>query len=297
MNIGMSIKHIALRESIPYKEKQVYLAGFPSLEAYIDFLQSLGVSSIEVRIYHQTSSFEDYQAALSMIQRKGLHITLHGELSNTVVASHIDADYPSLPPILNQLNQPIVMPIHASQGVSDDVDFSARTANILQTWGNELHERKHQLQFALENNRVKKVIDPGNTIQGVLTIIENLNREDVGICWDMGHYYSNVLNGKEIAPPQFETDSLLNTFCKHVVHTHIHGINEEQTTHFPIRSEQDLPLQSFVQLLEQKHYKGIYNLELSLERWSEKDDPKQLIAETIQYLQDVITTARKELDK
>ena len=297
MNIGMSIKHIALNERITNQEKQVYLAGFSSLEAYIDFLQSLGISSIEVRIYNQTRNFSDYEAALSMIQGKGLTTTIHGELSNTVVASRIDSDYPSLLPMLEQLNQAITMPIHASQGMSDEVNYAARTAQILHTWGNELNQKTHQLQFAVENNRVKNVNDPGNTVQGVLDMVTTINRKDVGICWDMGHYYSNLLSGKEMIPEQFESDPLLNLFCQHVVHTHIHGINKEQITHFPIRTERDLPLQSFVQLLEQNHYKGIYNLELSLERWPEQEDPRQLIAETVQYVQHVITTCRKDLDK
>lgn len=293
MNIGMSIQHEALQTSIADNQKQVYIAGFPRLELYIDFLQSLGVSSIEVRIYNQSASYEDYHEALSMIQRKGLNITIHGELSNTVVGSQVNTDYPPLFPLLENLNKPITMPIHASQGYDNRTNFAARTAQILHTWGNELNSSTHQLQFALENNRVKKVNDPGNTIKGVLEMVENLNREDVGICWDMGHYFSNILYGKENAPPIFEEDPLLNTFCKRVVHTHIHGNNLEWTTHFPLREEKNLPLRSFVQLLEQNNYKGIYNLELSLERWPKEDDAKQLIAETINYLQHTIASCRK----
>lgn len=293
MNIGMSIQQKALQASVSNEQKQVYIAGFQNLEQYIDYLQSLGVSSIEVRIYNQMASYEDYHEALSMIKSKCLNITIHGELSNTVVGSRIHTDYPSLSPLLRNLNKPITMPIHASQGSDHNVDFAARTAQILHTWGNELNSCTHQLQFALENNRVKKINDPGNTIKGVLEMIQNLNRDDVGICWDMGHYYSNLLSGKEEASLIFEEDPVLNAFCKHVVHTHIHGINEEQTTHFPIRREKDLPLRSFVQLLEQNNYKGIYHLELSLERWPKEDDPKQLIAETIDYLQHMIASCRK----
>lgn len=293
MNIGMSIHQKALQSSIPYEQKQVYISGFPSLELYVDYLQSLGVTSIEVRIYDQAARFDDFHKALSMIQSKGLHITVHGELLKTVVGSQVHNDYPSLLPLLENLNKPITMPIHASQGYEEGVDYAARTTQILQTWGNELNVSTKQVQFAIENNKVKEVTDPGNTIKGVLEMVETLNREDIGICFDMGHYYSNFQNGKEDAPLVLKEDPLLNAFCKRVVHTHIHGMNQEGTTHFPIQKESDLALRLFVQLLEQNHYKGIYNLELSLERWPKEDDPKQLIAETVKYLQRTIALCRK----
>lgn len=289
----MSIQQEALQSSIPAEQKQVYTAGFPSLDLYVDYLQSLGVSSIEVRIYKQTASYEDYHEALAMIQSKGLNITIHGELSHTIVGSQVYTDYPPLLPLLENLNKPITMPIHASQGDERNGNYAARTAQILHRWANELNSRTYQLQFALENNRVKEVTDPGNTLNGVLEMVEALNRPDVGICWDMGHYFSNLLNGKENAPAIFEEDPLLNRFCKRVVHTHIHGINLARTTHFPIQNEKNLPLQSFVQLLEQNRYKGIYNLELSLERWPQEDNAPELIAETVNYLQRTIASCRK----
>ncbi|WP_413375384.1 sugar phosphate isomerase/epimerase family protein [Alkalihalobacillus sp. 1P02AB] len=293
MNIGMSIQQQALQSNLSDEQKRVYIAGFPSLEMYIDYLQSLGVTSIEVRIYDQAACYDDFQEVLSIIQNKGLNITVHGELLKTVVGSQVRTDYPSLLPLLANLNKPIMMPIHASQGYEEGVDYAARTTQILQAWANELNANTKQIQFAVENNRVKKVNDPGNTIRGILEIVETLDREDVGICFDMGHYYSNIQHGKEDAPFVLEEDPLLNVFCKRVVHTHIHGINSEGTTHFPIWKDSDLLLHSFVQLLEQNNYKGIYNLELSLERWSKADDPKQYIAESIEYLQQTIALCRK----
>lgn len=293
MKIGMSIQSEALQANIPDKMKRIYLASFPSLELYIEFLRSLGVSSIEVRIYNQQAAYEDFREALTMIKEKGMNITIHGELSHTEVGSRVNLDYPSLPPLLESLKQPVIMPIHASQGYEETVDYAARTMQILQTWGNELNNSTRQIQFSIENNRVKKVLDPGNTISGVLNIIESMNREDVGICWDMGHYYSNLLHGKEHKPTIFEEDILLNTFCRRVVHTHIHSTNNEWTTHFPITKESRFPLHSFVQLLEQNSYQGIYNLELSLERWPTEVDAKRAIAKSIHYLQNTIALCRK----
>ena len=293
MKIGMSIQQQALQSNISDEQKQVFIAGFSNLEKYIDYLKSLGVTSIEVRIYDQEACYDDFNEAISIIQSKGLNITVHGELLKTVVGSQVDTDYPSLPPLIEKLNNPTVMPIHVSQGVEENIDYASRTKQILQAGSIELNKSTNQVLFAFENNRMKKVNDPGNTIKGVLEMVETLGREDVGICFDMGHYYSNIQQGKEDSPSVLEEDPLLNEFCKHVVHTHIHGMSSEGTTHFPIRKESDLPLRSFVQLLEQNDYKGIYNLELSLDRWAKDEDPKQLIAESIEYLQRTITLCRK----
>lgn len=295
MKIGMSIQSSALRASISNEKKRVHMADFPSLEKYIDFLASLGVSSIEVRIYDQKASYEDFEEAFELIQEKGLNITIHGELTQTEVGNRVHIDYPSLPPLLEKLKLPITMPIHASQGNDTTFDYTKRTVQIVNTWGNELNQPAQLVQFAIENNRMKKVIDPCHTIKGTLKMVRLFNRKDIGICWDMGHYYSNILQNKEEKPTHYVDDSLLNTFCQHVVHTHIHGLHHDGTTHFPITKETDLPLQSFVQLLEQNGYQGIYNLELSHERWPETMNAKQVIEETIRYLQSTIKFCRKGL--
>src|SRR5699024_11837329 len=50
-----------------------------------------------------------------------------------------------------------------------------------------------KIYFALENNRSKETaIDPGNSCKEVLEMVKAIDSPHLGICWDMGHLYSNL---------------------------------------------------------------------------------------------------------
>jgi sugar phosphate isomerase/epimerase len=128
--------------------------------------------------------------------------------------------------------------------------------------------------FALENNRVHSNESSIVTCEGVLSIVEEINLPNVGICWDFGHTYSNYVNFPEVAELTYP-----EPFIKRVVHTHIHAY--EGRTHFPFMGKAALPLDQYCNQLVQVEYKGIYNLELDIERFYKVYSPRQAFEASI----------------
>jgi len=93
----------------------------------------------------------------------------------------------------------------------------------------------------------------------------------------MGHLYSNLVSSDELdldlgeLPPE--------EFLTRVYHTHIHSLNDAGRTHFPLTEDYTLPIESYVNALQQVNYNGVYNLELSFDRF-EKNAPvaKQVVS-------------------
>ena len=72
--------------------------------------------------------------------------------------------------------------------------------------------------IALENNRLLPGKKEGDCAALVLETVEAVNRENVGICFDFGHY---AYYRKKLCPDS-ATQAPPTEFLKRVVHTHIH---------------------------------------------------------------------------
>ena len=96
----------------------------------------------------------------------------------------------------------------------------------------------------------------------MLDAVERADRENVGICFDMGHYAwytANFTDSPRTLPPQ--------SFLSRVIHTHIHEY-AEGTTHFPLEAWRE-PISLYINALGQE-YQGIYNVELEPGRFAHR---------------------------
>lgn len=104
---------------------------------------------------------------------------------------------------------------------------------------------------ALENlnsdpRRVKIGVTRGET----LDIVEEIDDRRLGLCWDTGH---DVQAGRANVP---DTDWL-----RHVVHVHLHDIDENGTDHYPLLYGR-VPYRVWLPVLVQVGFGGIVTLEI-----------------------------------
>lgn len=295
MKTGFSIQSPVLINNTSYNEKARYLGGHKDLESLLTFLKTEGVHSIEIRKLERGASSQAFQESIQLIWDMGLEITVHGDINEDFSGERFVEIYPSLEFILTNFEKyqkKLVMPLHAFQSNSGDVNkFKLETIELLGKWSSFIDQEKLPVSIALENNRNKEAIDPGNSTEGVIEMVSAINSPHVGICWDMGHYYSNLIKKADLeSRPEDYLEGLPSSlFLEKVYHTHIHGLNTQKTTHFPLTEQQSLPLERYITALKNVDYDGVYNLELSLPRWGVDIIHNQEISNTIKRLQIAIS--------
>lgn len=257
-----------------------YLAGHKSVRELVSALKAGGVGSYELRKLPRVLDSQAYQTVNSYVQQiweMGLQITVHGELPGGPTGERFVDEYPSMAYILQHFRNyqdEIVMTVHAHQSPRADTaadlnELNAQTVAHLKRWSMMVAAEGLPIYFALENNRAKEsAIDPGNSTEIVTEMVKKVGHTHTGICWDMGHFYSNLLTGTErgVAPGQLDVLPP-KAFLERVYHTHIHGLNDRGKTHFPLSEGFVLPLEAYVQALQRHGYGGVYNLELSFDRY------------------------------
>jgi len=132
------------------------------------------------------------------------------------------------------------------------------------------------LTTAVEINRKKEVNDPSTNYENLVEICRQVDHPSVGIGWDIGHTYSNVLHSIVPKEPPEE-------FVRRVIHTHIHDLGHNGQTHWPLKTG-SLPLDFYLEKLYSIHYSGFHTLELYPERFINVIDAKKTMLESISIL-------------
>jgi len=290
MNIGCSIQSPAFKEN-----HHIYLAQNNSFDLFLERLKNDGVTSIEIRKLDRVIDDETYHAYNQSIQKiwdMGLELTIHGDLTGDLEGSSFKEIYPSMTYILEhyaKYQNQLVITLHALSEKNQPnhasiEELKQQTINRLSDWSKIIEKEKLPIYLALENNRSKeKTIDPGNSCKVVTEMVEAVNSPHVGICWDMGHLYSNLIEGKEL---QLELNDLPSKeFLERVFHTHIHALNDMGKTHFPLSEGFDLPIKVYVSALQGVDYPGVLNLELSFDRYAQEMPVNENIMISVEKLQ------------
>ncbi len=172
--------------------------------------------------------------------------------------------------------------MHALKSTNDRNENLNLTVSKLEHYNNYSQKIGYPLKLVLENNRRKGIVDPGDDWDDVMNIV-NLSGI-AGACFDFGHYYYNMkhFNDNPLYLPQ--TDDL-----RIVKHTHIHGLVNE-VTHFPL-TDTDLPINNYVNALNNANYKGIYNLEISHSHFLDKIDSLNALIDSVFLLRSAIISS------
>jgi|SRR5699024_7868473 len=291
MKIGFSIESPALKE-----DDYILLAHHNNLDQLLTELKGRGVNSVEIRKLSRGIDDDTYKVlneSIQMIWDKGMQITIHGDVEGDFKGEKFSDVYPSMKYILDNFKQyqnEIIIPIHAIQKKANETsldlkELKSQTIDLFKKWTKMIEAENLPIFFALENNRNKETaIDPGNSCKVVLEMVEAIDSPHLGICWDMGHLYSNLTEGREIDMELEQSKVPSKEFLEKVIHTHIHSLNSTGKTHFPLTEEYIIPLKTYVEALKSVSYDKTLNMELSFDRY-EKDAPvRDMIYSSIKRL-------------
>ncbi len=258
-------------------------------EAFLRELTAAGVTHIELRAVTPSTPIPTAEVALWKVWSAGLEATLHGTLPPP------DENWTqTLAPLIHLLrliaeHKPAAhcpITVHARAAATGDVTLLAQeTIAILARTARWIAHENLPALLALEINRAKGKADPSTTYLAVRDMQQRADAAGapVGICWDMGHTWSNVLtDGLSPEPP--------TEFLTAVRHTHIHDLGPSGKTHWPL-TERRLPLDRFTSALAATGYQGVWNLELEPKRYAAEPNIRQRIIQSIHLLRSTVDAA------
>lgn len=209
----------------------------------LQYLRQEGAESIELRTVRSHTEPEVVRRAMEIVWSEGFQLTVHGEVKS--LESCVEDVFSPLSKAFPLKQKKLNVTIHPIVGDNRAV-LCALSDYIL---ANDL-----PVTVSLENNRRMPDKTEGDSVALVLDAVKSAARDNVGICFDMGHYVYYVKKNLPDSPDTLPPDE----FWKYVTHTHIHALNGLRT-HFPLEGF-ELPLKKILEKLTWGYY-GVYNIE------------------------------------
>lgn len=251
--------------------------------AFFAALASFGAGSIELRGVKNDSAPEKLFRAARELWDSGFQITVHGAVTSAETAvREVFGPVSLIANALPNLRQSRVnVTIHAVNGDGTPEGRLAANVEMMERLARHILERRLPVSISLENSRKMPDGTDGDSVAlvtaAVTAVREKLTAEGyeiplgvagrnpvIGTCFDMGHYAwvrAQIAPGEEYAPP-------IPEFLRLVIHTHIHALNPEGRTHFPLSAPNELPLRENLKALG-KRCGAVWNLELGFTRFPE----------------------------
>lgn len=262
MKIGLSLSPEILLEKPKNAGEKILLDTFKGVAGLLWEIKSRGITYIELRSIIPEDDQYQVMQIINRIWSAGLKVSIHGKLTKGGIHTSFEDFYPPLHKALKlfpNYQKDLNIVVHAFTSPESSIEeLTQMSVDTLNRWISMLEN--DPVKLAVEINRKKEGRnDPCTNWDGVLEIVNNIDYPNIGICWDMGHVYYNILNG-------FMIDEVDGDFINKVIHTHIHGLGEKGT-HCTITPDESLPLEKYLGTLKKSGYKGIYNLEFSFEKF------------------------------
>ncbi len=243
--------------SLPYKWLLGEHSSLGRPDIFLPQLWDKGVRSIEIRTVSAEADAEEVLRAAEPILKYGFNITVHAKVKTVenAVAEVIDP----LLLLLKRLRQrELIVTVHPIMGDN---------AAMLRALSDCITENGHPIRIALENERKMPDKTEGDSLALVLDAVTEVDRKNVGICFDMGHFawYNETYT---LFPNQLPPKA----FLSRVIHTHVHAC-EDGITHHPLVTWR-APFADYINALDFGYF-GVYNLEIEPERFSGKFTPAE----------------------
>ena len=239
-----------LSVSLPFEWLSTGIGVLGDVDPLLKTLKEQGVKSIELRTVLLRHTPEEVLRVAELLWEKGFRISVHVKAHSAEQA--VSEVFDPLSLVLAHLRQDrLVAVLHPIKGDN---------AALLQSLADHRDAHGYPLTIALENNRLLPDHSEGDCAALVLDAVQKADRQEVGICFDMGHYaYFCKKNLPEGAFRMPDKD-----FFSRVVHTHIHALKGLKT-HFPL-DQYELPLKEILSRLGRGYF-GVYNIELDFPRF------------------------------
>ena len=235
--------------SLPYK----WLLGDRSMlppDRLLPLIKDHGANSVEIRAVPASADPNEVMRSAAPLLAHGLNITVHASVTSADDAV-VQVLHPLEKLIENMKQRELIVTIHPIGG--DNL-------RMLLNLSDYITEKEIPVRIALENERKMPDKTDGDSLALALDAVVRANRENVGICFDMGHFawYSQFFTDSPHRLPPKE-------FLSRVIHTHIHACVDGRT-HFPI-NEWKSPLSAYIEAIDLNYF-GVYNLELCPDRFT-----------------------------
>ena len=224
-------------------------AHYPDPQELLPLLYDAGVRSIELRPLAPNDDPDEVLGLVNSLWDQGFFVTVHGSV-DTVENAVEEVFYPLRGVLANMRQDGLTVTLHPING-----DNRAMLLKL----SDHINENKLPVRIALENNKHMPDKSNGDCVMFVLDIVRDVNRENIGICFDLGHYayYCATQTDNPIQMPDKE-------FLARTIHTHIHAFTNG-VAHFPLTEWRE-PFASQLKELA-RSYNGIYNIEISPHRY------------------------------
>ena len=235
--------------SLPYK----WLLGDGSMmspDELLPLIREHGARSVEIRAVPASADADEVMRSAIPLLAHDFNITVHASVTSAENA--VEQVLRPLEGLIENMKQrELVVTIHPIGG--DNLQMLLNLSDYI-------IEKGLPVRIALENERKMPDKTDGDSLSLALDAVVRADRENVGICFDMGHFawYSKFFTDSPDRLPPKE-------FLSRVIHTHIHACVEGRT-HFPI-SEWKVPLSSYINAIDLDYF-GVYNLELCPDRFT-----------------------------
>lgn len=282
--IGTSLPLGVLTQNPACEADRRLLADYGGIRALLAAFRAMGVGAVELRSVKSHADANMLAACARAVLDADLAVTIHAALDELPA----EAFFENLRPALDRLpgGHPIVPLTVHSMKTGDEVRDRAATVRLLSAWGRFAGARRLPVKLALENNRIHRsglsIVD----CDGVISTVREVGLENVGVCFDFGHLYSNFVSYPECTPYLPGDD-----FLRAAIHTHIHAL--AHTTHYPLSAGR-LPLEDYIRQLRRCGYRGIYNLELECGRFWKAVDPREAFESSIAFLGNCLAQCGEE---
>jgi sugar phosphate isomerase/epimerase len=278
MKAGLSLPYTYISGNLT-RSDTIFLSSFGTPEMALSELSSQ-LEYVELGHFGICAPPDQIAAAVRKIWTFGLKVSLHPALPDQVGGKTLVEIYPWLDQLLPEIKKhqgQLILNVHALTSIDgDETQLRNDTIINLKWMVNLIETEKQPLKIALELNRSKGEIDPCTTYDGVLDICVQVDNPVLGIGWDIGHTYVNYLNGLIPRIPPKE-------FLDRIIHTHIHDIGSDGSTHWPLVIG-TVPLAEYMGLLRERNYEGLYVIELQPQRFAGYGDIICLVLESIEIL-------------
>jgi len=290
IKIGLSLAWTYLAGNPAGRCSNKWTDFFGDSHEFLSLLETGPVSSIEFRHFDEVEDQKTIHNAAKAIAGTSFNATIHGDISYKDIDHDFFEVFPWFEILMTYIPERIrdtVITVHPVLSPDNNIHESKYlTVRLIDHLLNITERKNIPVFFALEIQRDKGRTDPGTTYQGLMELYQQINHQRLGFNWDMGHTQSNVLQGKL---PPFPDESFLST----VSHTHIHDLNTDGQTHWPL-TEGRIPLKENIRKLEQTGYRGIYNLELASDRFAHEKNAAANILKSISILHTTVLNCKKK---
>lgn len=262
LRIGFSLPVSYLTGKVSCELSESWTQIYGPVDQCLGNLKNLGITSVEISRLSEETPPSQLRHAVEVVIDASLGITVHGWLPKMEADPDIPLGVLELEKVLIECRQQDMIPFTVHSHESDMLEPKSRVAEgtlrDLNLLAKALAENS-VFMASLEICRRKDRQSVGVTFVDTLFMAKQIGRENLGLCWDVGHSQANYHMKKDTRLPDEE-------FAKNVIHAHIHDVGPDGRTHWPVLVS-DGYVRDCIDILRSSGYEGVYNLELSPFQW------------------------------